>query len=287
MLWGYASKALSWLFICSLVFAAVRESALGTQLPAWANSDEFCPTRAAIVPWDTSINDASATTTSDRYFINLWTTARKHVYAKVLMFSKTAVYSIEVSSSELGMNNPDSPNRYSAPVEILFDQPVELLYNFVDTTSIDGAMESCPSYVEGVPSYSAHPAVAPHYDENTPPTSAIKSDLMKNFRGSPVVHPKFVQTVSVPCGRMYRGPHLVQGGAVIGQYGDRQRLSLVETFIDASGRVRGTRLEKSSGVDGIDQAALGAAQGAIFLPAEFLCTPVVSTYFLWVYYNPQ
>jgi hypothetical protein len=121
MLWGYASKVLCWLFLCSLVLAAVRESALGTQLPAWANSDEFCPTRAAIVPWDARINDASATTTSDRYFINVRTTARKHVYAKVLMFSKTAVYSIaklqEITACEQRPN--EVPGGYGVMVNMI------------------------------------------------------------------------------------------------------------------------------------------------------------------------
>jgi TonB family protein len=51
----------------------------------------------------------------------------------------------------------------------------------------------------------------------------------------------------------------------------------VEAFVDSNGYVVNTEIRRSSGVDGIDEAAVSAVQFSTFRPATFLCTPVVSS----------
>lgn len=43
---------------------------------------------------------------------------------------------------------------------------------------------------------------------------------------------------------------------------------------------------KSSGIEGFDDAALGAAEASTYEPAMFFCTPVVGEYFFNFGYRP-
>lgn len=275
----------------SLSPAFILLATLGVSAPEplynWGSPDGYCSTVATVVPWDATRNGAADTSLSDHFFVNFWTTAKQRVEARVLLFSKTDVYSVDLTLADLHEESPTSKARYTTPVEIVFDHPVELLYNVVDAESVDGTpMGSCPSYVEAVPSYSSQPKRKPVYDENTAPNHASLPDLMENYHGTPV-SPTFVRALDVPCDRMYTGPHLVEGGTVVGRYGDKERRTLVTVLIDSAGRVVDTRLLESSGIDDLDQAAIGAAQAAVFQRAWFLCAPVVSTYYLYVYYLPN
>jgi hypothetical protein len=47
-----------------------------------------------------------------------------------------------------------------------------------------------------------------------------------------------------------------------------------------------TEIRRSSGVDGIDEAAISAVEFSKFQPATFLCTPVVSAQLVTIDYAP-
>ena len=190
-------------------------------------SAEFCPARAAVVPWDAVTNAPSQTTVTDRYVIQLWTTAKHSADARVILVTATEAYSVRVVADVAAGAGNMSP---SHPVAVAFEHPVELRYNYVDSVGVDGAAATvCPSYVEAVHSYD--PAAVPPSGDR-PPSSGAKLAEMRESTG-PVVTPSFVQAVSdEPCGHLYVAPRYVGGGDVhVGRYGDAPREALVRVYL--------------------------------------------------------
>jgi hypothetical protein len=144
---------------------------------------------------------------------------------------------------------------------ITFDHPVSLTEQFVDAVSVDGgAMTNCPSFVKHVLSLKNRTGTLVRETED----------------GHATAH--FLQKLPpLPCGKTFTPIRAkVAFSPVVGHFGDRPRSADVEVFVDSAGNVVKTRIWHSSGVDGIDDAAVGAAQLTTYEPAQFLCIPVVN-----------
>ena len=65
-----------------------------------------------------------------------------------------------------------------------------------------------------------------------------------------------------------------------------RRLAAFAFAIDSSGALVQTDVYRSSGVEGLDDAAVGAVQASTYAPAQFLCTPVVGVSVFNLQYSP-
>jgi hypothetical protein len=262
--------------------------------PQWGNTTGFCPAGAAVAPWDASARSLARDTTSDHFFVNLWTTAAQSVVARVVLLSATDEYSIELKSSTLSPS--DGPTRATQPIEIAFDHPVTLIYDYVEAASIDGAVPiACPKVIHGVYSYSRQAKSSPSRDVDAPPTQAIDTDAIAAFQGEPV-QPHHYKSRTGPCMTIYQPPRLVSMNGdpsylgshsfpMTGPYGNRSRHAQVLAYVDAAGKVVGAMLATTSGESRIDDLATKVPAVALFDPAQFMCEPTVSTYSFWFYYQ--
>jgi hypothetical protein len=139
-------------------------------------------------------------------------------------------------------------------------------YFFVDSYAIDGgASVVCPSYVFPM--------------GNDPTPFRIDS-------GATVA--THIQSLGkLACGQIYRSPDL-HGDLQfpIGGYGGRPVSTTFQVYIDSNGHAISEKMMQSSGVAGVDSYALGAIQLHQFLPARFLCTPVVGEMLVQLRYIP-
>jgi TonB family protein len=89
------------------------------------------------------------------------------------------------------------------------------------------------------------------------------------------------------CGHVYSDPEIESEGPIVGFYGNDVHTTVVHVYIDSDGNPAKASIERSSGVEGLDAAALGGVQQGKFKPAEFLCVPVVSEMSIDMRYHPE
>ncbi|MGP8101712.1 MAG: TonB family protein [Candidatus Cybelea sp.] len=224
----------------------------------WENP--FCNGSAIVVPWDEAQNVAAYASSSKTVAVFLWANADSDYAARVTLIGNGAAYTVDIPRTAIP-NSPDGKRRRYAYL-VSLPSPIFLNYYFVDGAGVDGApVSDCPSFVKEV--------AAP--TESDPSLIAAPASFAR-------VGAKLMQTLPPqPCGSIYKGPALAKPFTpVIGFYGYGSRTAQVAAFIDSSGHAIRTEIWQSSGVPGIDAAALAAVQGTSYQPAQFLCTPVVS-----------
>jgi len=142
-------------------------------------------------------------------------------------------------------------------------------YVYVDSYAVAGGEKvDCPTQ----PSTVADPVFGPASPEPDATTHVAAT---------------FLQALpELPCGKMYAPPHVRGYSPRTGNWGNKELTAKVHVFIDSNGRVVQQSIYKSSGVDGIDDEAMGSAQHSTYTPAMFLCTPVVGDYLFSFTYKP-
>lgn len=229
---------------------------------SWANP--FCSASASLIPWNVA-RDRDADSSSDEYVLSIWARAEHNYTVRLTMVTADSVYRVELPSVP-------ATQGYK-PYLISFDKKIWVEYYFVDGVGIDGQpIVDCPSFV--TPTLTA---------------SELKVDrLHPSVSQSDRAEARYLQPLpALPCGSVYtpaeekRSPE-----PIVGHYGDRPLSADVKVYLDSNGMVVDSEIQRSSGVDTVDEAAFSAVQSATYRPATFLCTPVVSTQRITVQYTP-
>jgi TonB family protein len=258
-----------------LLFAGLTAPHAATAGPAtsdaWANP--FCSADVAVVPWDATAGNPTSARLSDRYFVQVVADGKRDVAAKVTLITASDAYSVAVPRTALE-RDAATGLFYAQPVLAAFDHPVGVRFAYVDSAGVDGAAPAaCPTVVRRVRTLrvSSGSAAVP----------AIRSRV-------PALRAVYLQKLPpLPCGASYipagTGKHF---GAVVGRYGNRARQTVVRLSIDSNGIPSDAVVVRSSGVVGLDAAALGAVEHNRYVAARFLCTPVVSQMKIRMDYRP-
>jgi TonB family protein len=214
---------------------------------------------AAFVPSD-------GKTPGSEYGLALFASHGTRVGAHVTLIGADGAYDASVSAMNL---QGAAGDRRSDAVVVKFEKPVRIHYFFVDSFTIDGgASVTCPSYVRVT-------GEGPSQDATT-------------GLGLNTVVPTFLQNLpDLPCGKAYTEPSIKRGyEAIVGLYGDLKRTTTLHVYVDSNGHEIRATVEKSSGVEGLDDAAMASVQQTTYHPAQFLCTPVVGEVEEEIEYTP-
>jgi hypothetical protein len=200
---------------------------------------------------------------ADRYALALFAEKGTTLAAHVTLVSKTDAYDVAVPDANLSGPLTD---RELEPLIVTLPSADSIEYFFVDSFAADGGQSvMCPSYV-----------------------FPIGDAISDTSNGLTVVAARHLQSLGkLACGAMYRPAGAGRdGGTVIGHYGNQRLSTRYRVFVDSNGHAAGTKLLASSGVTGVDVTALGAAEGQQYVPAQFLCTPVVGEIDMQMDYDP-
>lgn len=242
----------------------------GSDLPVgnrWNNP--FCDASAIVVAWDKA-KGAPYDGPSATYALFLWGRGTSDFNARVTLVGGEFAYSIDVPRATISKATAgvSSPSAYL----ISLWSVVSIDRYFVDGVGLDGGkIADCPSFVKAV-----EPLEDVGAEVGALPSTFTHLDAHLLQRLPPLA-----------CGEVYTRLSAAKPFTpVVGYFGDRPRSAEVEAFVDSSGQVVKTEIARSSGVDGIDAAAIAAVQYSTYKPARFLCTPVVSSGIFKVTYQP-
>jgi TonB family protein len=196
---------------------------------------------------------------------------KQDVEGAVTLVTADEAYSIPIARTDL-LRQGGTDDFYAEPVVVAFDKPVEVRFAFVDRIGVDGAAPAaCPSVVQPVQALSSKDAAG------VPSLGYIKP-----------LHATFLQKLpALRCGASYIPPDTPRdAGGIVGRYGNVRKTTVVHVYVDSNGIPSGATVERSSGIDGLDSAAVGAVEHTRYSPARFLCTPVVSEMNVEMEYDP-
>jgi len=226
--------------------------------PAWKFDNPFCQVLAALVP--------ASDRAGSEYGLQLYADHGTRVDAHVTLIAADGAYDAHVNDTNLAGAAND---RRTEAALVKFATPTPVHYFFVDTFAIDGgAPVTCPSYV-------------------FPAGAGPSEDPIGGF-GLVTVTPEFLQKLpDLPCGKAYIEPSVQKGfDPLVGHYGNSKRETAMHVFVDSNGNEIRATLDSSSGVQGLDDAALAGVQFTKYHPARFLCTPVVGEVEMTMEYDP-
>lgn len=229
----------------------------------WKYDNPFCDVIAAAAPLPDVIASVSLTPGNSRYALELHARAGVTLAAHVTFVSDTDAYDAAVPVANL---SGPAEDRELTTVVVALPSPDRAGFFFVDSYSVDrGASVTCPSYV-----------------------LPVGEPLASQESGATVVAATHLQSLGkLPCGQVYRAIGFGEDfGSLTGQYGNRPHSVRYHAYVDSNGRALREVLLQSSGVPGVDAAALGDIQIYAFKPAQFLCTPVVGEVVIEMDYNP-
>ena len=220
---------------------------------AWQYDNPFCPVVAQVAP----LADGSG------YGLQLYAASGRTIDAHVTLVSDSDAYDAHVANLPFTGSPGD---RESEGVILKFVPAVGVKYFFVDSYVLDGgASMTCPSYV-----------------------FPMDRQISDSPAGAPVVTPQRVQSIGkLACAQMYQP---IQYGrdmySVMGPYGNKPLSVTILAYVDSDGRVLRDKVTSTSGVFGVDSTAMGIIQIHNFVPARFLCTPVVGEVEIRLDYEP-
>lgn len=261
-------RALAIALVLALLFAAtpaVARAALGDD--EW--DDPFCAASVSVIPWNDGADAPDVASITNRYAVQLWADGRQSVAGRVVFVADDGAYAVTMPVSDL-LRKGGTHRFYTAFVPVVFDTRVQVRYAYVDSVAIDGEKAvDCPTVVTLVN------------------RSRAGDQPSWGLRGVTSLHAAFVQALpALNCGKWYIAPEMLGEGPLVGHFGDDRRTTVVRVYIDSNGIPVKERVEQSSGVDGLDDAAVGAVQQSHYRPAQFLCTPVVSEMLVDMEYVP-
>ena len=255
-------------FAIGIAFSAVSATALADAvtpspspgISAWKFDNPFCEVRAGLVPVESAIRGTE-------YLVELYASHGTRLSAHVTLIGSEGAYDANVPSTNL---NGALDDRRTDGVVIKMPESAPIHYFFVDSYTIDGEPPvTCPSYVQ--PSGSG------------PSEDAIGGDELI------AVNATFLQKLpELPCGKAYIPPSSRKGfEPIVGHYGDKPRSILMHVYVDSAGNAMRATMSESSGVEGLDAAAVAVAEYTTYNPARFLCMPVVGEIDMQVDYSGQ
>jgi hypothetical protein len=263
---------------CSIVLPATAAAPTALPFDVMARADlprdsewinPFCDASAVLIPWNKDRN-ASVEGPSDTFALFVWAHAKSNYAARVTLVADGDAYSVTLPRTAIGSAPAGTFAKTAYLVSI--DHYIDVGEYFVDGVGVDGAqVGDCPSFVKGVA-----------------PLGQFGADLSTPVPAFTRVNGVYAQALpKLTCASPYtQADTLKPYSPLVGYYGDHTRSAEVEVFVDSAGGVVKTTIWRSSGVDGLDAAALGAAQFSTYRAAQFLCTPVVSSEFVEVKYKP-
>lgn len=259
----------------SLVLAVLFFAMPGFGAPAKAAEDPwnnpFCAASVGVIAWDAAADaPAKRRAAVTHYALSLSADGHADVAGRVVLIADEGAYAVEIPRTAL-LRQGGTDDFYAEAIMVDFDKPVDVHYAYVDRVGIDGAAPAdCPTVVAPVEPYDAA-------RQGAPPTLA----------GVTPLRAAFLQPLpALTCGGAYRAPEILGQGPLVGHFGDDRRTTVVKAYIDSNGMVVKESIVKSSGVEGLDDAAVGGVQQSRFKAAEFLCTPVVSEMLIDMDYVP-
>lgn len=240
-------------FIVTLVSLAAPARAADVSPSPWKYDNPFCRVIAAVTP------------VSNRpgYAVALYTGSGTSIDGHVTLVGKTDAYDAHVTAAPL--EGPAS-DRASVPILVTLPAGQSVSYFFVDSYAIDDAQPvTCPSYVFTVGDR----------------TVDAPADLV----AVPAAHLQALGPLK--CGHVYVEPAMRNVlEAPVGDFNGRTLKVAVLAYLDSYGYSMREEVVSSSGVAWMDQFAVGAVHAHQFVPAEFLCTPVVGKIEVQLQYGP-
>ncbi len=239
--------------LVALACACIPARAADAPAAAWKYDNPFCGVIAAVAPLGNS----------GRYGVAIFAQQGTTIAAHVTLVSTTDAY--DAALPDTNLFGPVTDRRME-PVVLTLPVKDAIKYYFVDSYAVDrGASVSCPSYVFPI-------------DD---PIADAPSDVA-------AIGATHLQSLGkLACAQMYRPPESGgQAGGLIGAFGNRPLSTEYRIYIDSNGHPVGEKLLASSGVVGVDSSALGRLQSHQYVPARFLCTPVVGEIDIRMDYDP-
>jgi hypothetical protein len=250
-------------YMLALLSVLFSVPALGQTSPpptrtTWEFDNPFCEVRAGLVPVESAIRGTE-------YLVELYASHGTRVSAHVTLIGSEGAYDANVPSTNMSGALDD---RRTDGVLIKMPESAPIHYFFVDTFSIDGeAAVTCPSYVQ-------------------PAGSGPSDDAISGLDLTSVTAAFLQKLPDLSCGKAYIGPSSRKGfEPIVGHYGDKPRSILMHVFIDSAGNALRATMSESSGVQGLDDAAIAAVDYTKYNPAQFLCQPVVGELDMQVNYS--
>lgn len=222
-------------------------------------SNYFCKASVQLIPWNEGADAPLPNATTADYAMWLWVDGKSDVKGRVTLITDRNAWSVNVDSPLHSVQG--SSDRPTRGFHVRFDKAETVRYVFVDAAGVDGApVTDCPSVVR---------TVALWKDANNAPRLPSQAAELV---------PTLLQPLPrLSCASVYAPAKLAHDGSQdVSHYGNGERNTKLLLDIDSNGRIVRSKLYKSSGIDGLDTAALAGAQASTFTPATFLCVPVVS-----------
>ena len=240
------------LMLLSTLATIVATLTIG-RAPAYA-SNAFCA--ASIRVW--------AQASPSNYLVSLQSAAKDAVDARVTFITKSDAWSATIHATPEGTAS-STGDRDTRPQLVYVPAGERVEYAYVDGVAIDGgALSDCATMVQGVEE-SGSAAFA----------GAGGGVMAKRLEALP----------PLSCGSIYTPGKAVRVESVpVGDYHTRA-VTLVKITIDSNGRVVEASIYKSSGIDGIDDAARAAAINGRYEPPTFLCQRVPGVYLVRMQYS--
>jgi hypothetical protein len=251
-------------FLLALLFVASSAPALAQTSPApsaspWPWVSPFCSVRAAVHgPLAGGGPEYQIVPTSD---------IGGSIGFHVTLVGQSGAYDANVPATAFERG----AEHFAPAKKIVVSLPAgtAIYYAFVDSYAVDGAAKvTCPTQPSEVKAAGteAAPAVSPATER---------------------VVATFLQALpDLTCGKIYT--HVTRQGPKIrmGRYGDKPLTSIVGVYVNSDGSIAKSYVSISSGIEGVDAAAISGVLQSTFTPATFWCTPVVGKYFYRFTYTP-
>jgi len=196
----------------------------------------------------------------------------------IILLADDAAYDVNFSGVVAAKNAADLSG-ITKPLLIGFSKPLAVRYAWVDQIGIDGAVpHSCPT----------NPFEFGDRSAGSEAISLPTGPLTLNaFQIVPAV---FKMTLpALDCSEPYREPKLTKWVEdktdVLDTSAGLKANTRVRVFLDSNGKVAYANINKSSGSPAVDNAAVSAAAKALYQPAIFRCTAVVSSLLVDVGYE--
>jgi hypothetical protein len=238
-------------FSMALVSLGIPARAADAPASQWKYDNPFCDAVAAVAPLPDVVASLTLATAESRYAVDLQARTGTTLAAHVTLVSDTDAYDAAVPRTSLSGAAAD---RETPAFIVALPKPDRIKFYFVDQYAVDGgASVTCPSYVFPI------------------------GEPLASQGSAAVLTATHLQSLGmVPCGAVYRPVRFGNDfGSLIGAYGNKRLSVSYHAYVDSNGRALRETLLQSSGVAGLDAAALGEIQQGDFKPAQFLCTPVV------------
>ena len=221
--------------------------------------DPFCAIQVAAVPW----NQASSTPSSDvadSIVLSLSSPSGSKVDAHVKLISETDAY--DVALTDLALDGKPSAHS-TAAIFVTLPKATALRYAYVDSYRLDGGSEKiCATEPFDLRSWQALRQAPPAQAPTWPRFAAVLNGPLP----------------PLPCGETFTDAKVTHFFQPPGVNVNKTYTVQVGVFIDSEGHPVDTWIYKSSGISQADALARVSALQSQYMPATFLCTPIVRAY---------